>query len=311
MKVGTQEKMKFRHLRRLLGLPLFQVVGVLETIWQLTAANAWDGGIGRYNNQEIADGLEWEGDADELISKLLLSKWLDQDSYTAIGEPCRLVVHDWKEHCPDWVRKKIQRHLLQTKDLGAVLSDNGGQHWTSSDNGGQVRTTADNGALTKPIPSLTKPNLTKPNQAICPPLSDIGGQSQTSPDTASRIDPNFDPALPAAWEALVSVHREARPNVAAPTLTAHRRHSLWRALREDGLSVDDLALGFRWCLTSPRAIGIRSRWRGIDTFLRPEHCVGYCESAKAPDAWEPPCDDDSEERIEAALRRMGDNEVAP
>ena len=98
MKAGTESKLKFMGLKRKLRLPFWQVVGVLEALWHTTLRNAPDGDIGKLSNDEIAAAIEWDGSADEMIDALIKSRWLDEDP------EFRLVVHDWSEHCPNYLK---------------------------------------------------------------------------------------------------------------------------------------------------------------------------------------------------------------
>jgi hypothetical protein len=98
MKAGTDSKLKFAGLKRQLKLPFWQVVGVLEAIWHVALRNAPAGDVGRLTNEEIASAIEWDGDADELIAALVKSRWLDTDP------EYRLIIHDWSEHCPNYLK---------------------------------------------------------------------------------------------------------------------------------------------------------------------------------------------------------------
>lgn len=92
---GTPEKLKFKKLKARLGLPFWQTVGLLESLWLITYANAPDGDIGRLSNEEIAVALEWNSDPQVLIDALVDTRWLE-------SHPCvchRLLVHAWPEHC--------------------------------------------------------------------------------------------------------------------------------------------------------------------------------------------------------------------
>lgn len=100
MKTGTESKLKFKKLQRLLGLPLWQATGVLESLWQCTVRNAPSGDIGRLSNEDVAFAIEWERDADELINALVECGWLD------LCDKHRLVVHNWRIHCPDFVKRR-------------------------------------------------------------------------------------------------------------------------------------------------------------------------------------------------------------
>ena len=103
MKRGTPELTKTKRLARRLALPPYAVVGVLEYLWHWTARNARRGDVGRYENIDIAEGIGWNGDADELVAALLEEGWLDESSEH------RLVVHDWQDHADDTTRKALEK----------------------------------------------------------------------------------------------------------------------------------------------------------------------------------------------------------
>lgn len=101
MKDGTESKLKFTELMRRLDLPRWQARGLLDTLWQFTTHNAPTGNVGRFTDDQIALGIDWRGNAGELVSALVDLGWLDRD------ERCRLVVHDWYEHCEDSVHRRL------------------------------------------------------------------------------------------------------------------------------------------------------------------------------------------------------------
>ena len=144
MKHQTPDSLKFKRLARRLGLPRYVVVGLLESLWIATQTNAPQGDIGRFSNEDISIYLDWEGDPDELISHLIETGWLDSCSEN------RLVVHDWEEHCPGWVKRMLKRTgkavVIAKRSPVTVLDSK----------------TVTNDVL-EPTPNLTKPNLTKPN----------------------------------------------------------------------------------------------------------------------------------------------------
>jgi hypothetical protein len=102
MKANTTDHMKFSRLKRRLGLPMWQVTGLLESIWNLTAKSAPRGDIGKYTNEDIAAKIEWEGDEHMMIDELVKAGWLDE------CQDHRLVVHDWPEHCPNYIKGGIK-----------------------------------------------------------------------------------------------------------------------------------------------------------------------------------------------------------
>jgi hypothetical protein len=94
---------KMKRLCRHLGIRMYAAVGLLESLWHLTAKEAPQGNIGKISNEDIACGVDWDGDEDELIEALVDAKWLDRSSQY------RLVVHDWHEHADDAVDNKLAR----------------------------------------------------------------------------------------------------------------------------------------------------------------------------------------------------------
>lgn len=103
MKRGTEHLLKFKKLKQRLGLSTWETKGLLQSIWDLATENAILGDVGRWSDEDIAFGIEYGGDARSLIAALVDCGWLD-------AHPThRLVIHDWLEHCEDWVKKRIMR----------------------------------------------------------------------------------------------------------------------------------------------------------------------------------------------------------
>lgn len=151
MKAGTLEKLKFKRLRSVLGLPDWQLVGVLESVWQATYHNAPAGDIGRLSNQDIAACIGWTDDPDTLVNALVETGWLDTDPIH------RLLIHDWEEHCAAWLKANFARHGKQfaqpTEQLTEQLTEQPTKHATKH--------AAMQGSAKLP-PNQAKPNLTNP-----------------------------------------------------------------------------------------------------------------------------------------------------
>lgn len=94
---------KLKRLVRALKIRQFAAVGVLESLWHLTARETPEGNIGRLTNEDIATWIDWDDSPDELIEALVTSGWLDEDSTH------RLLVHDWMEHADDATKLAIKR----------------------------------------------------------------------------------------------------------------------------------------------------------------------------------------------------------
>lgn len=142
MKAGTHNMIKFKRLQRCLKLPLWQAVGLLEALWQLTAKDTPRGDIGRYSDEDIAAWLEYDGNAAELIEAFISSGWIDR------SDEHRLVVHDWHMHAPNYVKGNVSRHL------GGFVS--------KAPQGSLPPTSPGEPGASVP-PSLTKPSQAKPS----------------------------------------------------------------------------------------------------------------------------------------------------
>lgn len=110
MKQDTPHHPKMKHLARLLGVHRQRAMGLMEDLWHFTRKYCPQGNIGKFSNTHLAQELEWEGDPDELITQLVTAGWLDT------CETHRLRVHDWREHCEDWVHWNLTRRRLRFAD---------------------------------------------------------------------------------------------------------------------------------------------------------------------------------------------------
>lgn len=128
-------------LMKKLRLSRRDTVGLLAMLWDFACEFAPDGVIGRWTGGQIAEALEWPSDrTEELVTALVETGWLDSG-----GDAGSLTIHDWQDHCPDYIRKRLARRK----------SENGGQCPPLS---AERRTTADNGGQCPPVqPSPTQP----------------------------------------------------------------------------------------------------------------------------------------------------------
>lgn len=155
MKAGTHNHLKTKRLQRLLEIPLYRAVGVLETIWLLCVDCCDEGNIGKFTDAEIAEYLEWEGDPSKLVNALAESGWLDPD------EDYRFRVHDWFEHCPDFIKNRIRKRnarAVKANKTGDNSRDLTTYDQSDADNCGQERTC--------PPPSGSVPSMSIPFQPI-------------------------------------------------------------------------------------------------------------------------------------------------
>jgi len=94
---------KMKRLCRRLDIPTYQAVGILESVWHLTARETPRGDIGKLTDEDIALAIDYRGDEVKMIEALVSAGWLDRDAVE------RLVVHDWADHADDAVHMKLAR----------------------------------------------------------------------------------------------------------------------------------------------------------------------------------------------------------
>lgn len=142
MKSGAKDHIKVKRLKRLLGIPLYQAVGILETLYQVCTQSADDGGIGRYCDSDIALELEWEDDPKKLIQALMDAGFIDECPVN------RLAVHDWADHAPDFIKDRLRKRVGASTASRNTESNSEDARNSGGDSGASRNSTGDS-ALTK------------------------------------------------------------------------------------------------------------------------------------------------------------------
>jgi hypothetical protein len=149
MKRGTIDHPKMRRLVRALGCHPLVAIGLLESLWHWTARYAPIGDIGKYSDEDIADGIGWTGaicadlriDACALLRILCATGWIDAD------QRYRLLIHDWHQHCDEATKKAAERNKITL--ISDVLPP--------------VATSPDTVPTSIACPSLPSPSLPSPS----------------------------------------------------------------------------------------------------------------------------------------------------
>jgi hypothetical protein len=103
MKRETLRHPKSYDLASRLGVSKATALGHLILLWDFVGEYATRGDVGKYSDGVIARACDWAGNPTEFTAALVGSGWLDLD------EQCRLLVHDWLDHCEQWVSKRLER----------------------------------------------------------------------------------------------------------------------------------------------------------------------------------------------------------
>jgi hypothetical protein len=161
---------KFKALQRLLNAPLCHAVGYLETLWIFAQLQARDGDLTKYSALEIAGWVEYPGDPDEFIEALVKTRWLDR-----VGD--RLMIHDWDEHKPNWLKGVGSRSTGPGSGPGPEPG---------------YRPSSAPGSEPTPPPPKPKPSLSlaKPNETM-PSLAKPSLESDCGDACGERADLDF------------------------------------------------------------------------------------------------------------------------
>lgn len=176
MKRGTPRHPKTSDLADRLtraGVPAWLkhpcAVGLLESLWHFTAEFAPRGDIGRYSNKRIAAACGWGKNVDIFVQTMVDSIWIDRD------EKHRLIVHDWKDHADDAVRKRLTRAGLSFVELTPKVTEL--QQTMSA-------TLPDSGSLPKPLPEPVP--LPEPLESEAKPAPDSSCDFLTPTEGGSK-----------------------------------------------------------------------------------------------------------------------------
>lgn len=189
MKANTPELMKFKRLQRRLNDTRRGTVGLLESLWIGVAKNCPEGDVGRFSNEEIAIMVDWEGCPEQLVESLVECGWLDA------SEEHRLIVHDWAEHCPTYVRGGLAKQ--RKEPIGTSYRCN--LKRSEVEPTGEPKGTSLEVAST--IPSLTKPNQAKPRERGTEPENPLSFSSHGK-------DSDFQKA----WRSWIGKQSASKPN---------------------------------------------------------------------------------------------------
>lgn len=175
--VGRHPKTK--KLARLLGVSLPAAVGHLHYLWWWALDFAQDGGLDKYDADDIADAMQWDGDADQLVGALIASGHIDE---TDDG----LVVHDWSEYAG----KLLERRAKDRERKRAAAETSGTPSaFRRSSNGKAKEADGNLNASSVTVPNSTIPNSTVPN-------STVPNQSDGDPPLQERRFAEFWQAYP-------------------------------------------------------------------------------------------------------------------
>lgn len=106
---------KTRKLARILNVSIPTTVGHLQCLWWWATDYAQDGNLSKYDNEDIADAMMWEGKPEELIKALIKSRFIDEDEN---GRQ----IHDWWEYAGKLVERR-EKDRERKRNTGSIRSN--------------------------------------------------------------------------------------------------------------------------------------------------------------------------------------------
>lgn len=149
--VGRHPKTK--KLARLLGVSLPAAVGHLHYLWWWALDFAQDGVLDKYDAEDIADAMQWDGDADKLVEAMLSSGYIDRTDES-------LAIHDWRDYAGKLLeRREKDRERKRKTEKSATIP----KELQRNSNGNNKESDGTLNASGVTVPNSTVPNTTKPN----------------------------------------------------------------------------------------------------------------------------------------------------
>jgi len=111
MKKGTPNHPKTLRFAQMLHIRRRDAVGLLELLFHFVADFCPGGDIGKWPDETIAKAVGWpQKRASELVEALITCGPKDNGAgYLERSEAHRLIVHDWDEHAPEYIKKRVRR----------------------------------------------------------------------------------------------------------------------------------------------------------------------------------------------------------
>lgn len=141
---------KTKKLARLLGVSVPTAVGHLHGLWYWALDFAQDGSLDKYEPEEIADAVLWEGEAADLMEALIGAGYIDQYD-DGLG------LHDWYDYAGKLLDRRAADRERKRKSSGKKQSSDGVPTEVQRKGVGNLTDSI------RTVPNSTVPNSTIPN----------------------------------------------------------------------------------------------------------------------------------------------------
>jgi hypothetical protein len=206
---------------RLLGISRITMIGHLHLLWWWALDYAEDGDLSRYDEAEIAQGAEWDGDAHAFVSGLVQAGFLDSDGDT-------MLFHDWH----DYAGRLIEQRAANAERMKRKRAEH-------------VRCTC-SARTPATVPNRTKPNLTIPEEHVPKPQA-VSTPAEKPPPV--EFDQDSEPYQLACHlrRRILDNDDRARVPKATPQAMAKWAAEMDRLIRLDGREPAEIRTVIDWC----------------------------------------------------------------
>jgi len=219
VKLDALDHPKTLDLAARLEVELPTAIGHLELLWAFVAKKAPAGNLGKWPDGAIARACYWMGRPETFLQALRDSGFIDEVPVH------RLIVHDWSEHAPRWVKAKL-------KTLGFGFAD-----------------TTEPTVVATAEPTTVATAVKSPPSALPPLTKGSLGKGRDALRTAERADARQTAKrLPDSFELTPERQATARAEAVNPEREFARFCDHWRAASGQNARKHDWDAAWRnWC----------------------------------------------------------------
>jgi hypothetical protein len=150
---------KTKKLARRLGVSLPAAVGHLHYLWWWALDFAQDGSLDKFEDEDIADAMHWDGDAAQLVEALFFSGHIDETEHG-------LVIHDWMDYAGKLLERREKDRLRKREDAEKKKKTRKTKRAPRSSDGNDTESDGNLNASGVTVPNSTVPNSTVPNSTV-------------------------------------------------------------------------------------------------------------------------------------------------
>ena len=181
---------KTRKAARALSISRVTLVGHLQFLWWWSLDFAQDGNLSAYEDDELAEAAEWEGDPATFVAALVEAGFIER--------PTR-ELHDWHDYAGKLLEQRKANAEKQKRWRERNKTDTSPAHNPDI----TVTSPLRNGAT---VPNRTVPNLTEPNRTVPERETTREAPPPSRPLTPAPRRADARPALPSTDDLVEQLH---------------------------------------------------------------------------------------------------------